>query len=159
MTASLKHCDGSTIGRMNVKWAIGVMEYGKLVASREARPRNPRLAQSQFLRGVQLFQSGQIAAAAPILLTAIQADDKHFEAHHALGSALAQIGRFAEASAILARAVALSLSISRRHCVSRPTAGVVTGSASTCLRRRVLLSRSGGWAIAGAAPGDTIGPT
>ncbi len=107
MTASLKHCDGSTIGRMNVKWAIGVMEYGKLVASREARPRNPRLAQSQFLRGVQLLQSGQIAAAAPILLTAIQADDKHFEAHHALGSALAQIGRFAEASAILARAVAL----------------------------------------------------
>ncbi len=42
-----------------------------------------------------------------MLLAAIQSDDRHFEAHHALGSALAQSGRFAQAAEILARAVAL----------------------------------------------------
>jgi tetratricopeptide (TPR) repeat protein len=70
-------------------------------------PSDPRAAQNQFLRGVQLLRSGQTAAAASILLAAIQSDDKHFEAHHALGSALAQSGRFAEASEALLRAVAL----------------------------------------------------
>ena len=69
--------------------------------------RDPRAAQSQFLRGVQLLRSGQTAAATSTLLAAIQSDDQHFEAHHALGSALAQGGRFADASEALSRAVAL----------------------------------------------------
>jgi tetratricopeptide (TPR) repeat protein len=43
----------------------------------------------------------------PVLLEAMQSDPTHFEAHHALGSALMRSGRFADASAILARAVAL----------------------------------------------------
>jgi tetratricopeptide (TPR) repeat protein len=82
-------------------------EYGTLIANRETQPRNPKLAQDQFLRGVQLLRTGQTAAATSSLLAAIQSDDRHFEAHHALGSALAQGGRFADAGAILSRAVAL----------------------------------------------------
>ena len=66
-----------------------------------------RAAQEQFLRAVQLLRSGQNAAATSILLAAIQADENHFDAHHALGSAFAQNGQFAEASAILSHAVSL----------------------------------------------------
>jgi tetratricopeptide (TPR) repeat protein len=54
-----------------------------------------------------MLRAGQTASATSILLAPIQLDDKHFEAHHALGSTLAQGGRFADASEILSRAVAL----------------------------------------------------
>jgi tetratricopeptide (TPR) repeat protein len=57
------------------------------------------------LRGAQALRSGQTAAATSILLAAIQSDENHFDAHHALGSAFAQNGQFAEAAAILSRAV------------------------------------------------------
>jgi tetratricopeptide (TPR) repeat protein len=70
-------------------------------------PSDPRAAQNQFLRGVQLLRSGRTMAATSILLAAIQSDDKHFDAHQALGSALAQNGRFADASEAFSRAVAL----------------------------------------------------
>jgi tetratricopeptide (TPR) repeat protein len=43
----------------------------------------------------------------PALLAAMQLDPNHFEAHHALASALMQSGRFADAIVILSRAVAL----------------------------------------------------
>jgi tetratricopeptide (TPR) repeat protein len=86
---------------------LAEVEFETLIANREAQTRDPRAAQNQFLRGVQLLRSGQTAAATSILLAAIQSDDKHFDAHHALGSALAQSGRFAEASEVLSRAVAL----------------------------------------------------
>jgi tetratricopeptide (TPR) repeat protein len=65
------------------------------------------IAQTQFLRGVQLLRSGQNAAAISTLRAAIRADNKHFDAHHALGSAFAQAGQFAQATEILRRAVAL----------------------------------------------------
>ncbi|MDQ2859917.1 MAG: tetratricopeptide repeat protein, partial [Pseudomonadota bacterium] len=70
-------------------------------------PSDPRAAQNQFLRGVQLLRSGQSAAATSALLAAIRSDDKHFHAHHALGSAFGQGGRFADARDALVRAVAL----------------------------------------------------
>jgi tetratricopeptide (TPR) repeat protein len=54
-----------------------------------------------------LLRFGQTSAAMPVLLQAMQLDPDHFEAHLALGSALMHSGRFADASAILSRAVAL----------------------------------------------------
>jgi tetratricopeptide (TPR) repeat protein len=54
-----------------------------------------------------LLQTGQLSAAMPNLLQAVLLDANHFEAHHALGSALLQSGRFADASAILLRAAEL----------------------------------------------------
>jgi len=68
---------------------------------------NPQAAQMQFQRGLQLLQSGNLPAAMPALLEAMQLDRNHFEAHHALGWALLRSGRFADASVILSRAVAL----------------------------------------------------
>ncbi len=56
---------------------------------------------------MQLLRAGQTAAAISSLRAAIRADGKHFDAHHALGSAFAQIGQFADASTVLQRAVAL----------------------------------------------------
>src|SRR5215472_3521309 len=64
-------------------------------------------AQEHFQRGIQLLRSGQTSAAMPVLLEAMQLDPNHFEAHHALGSALLQSGRIANATAILSRAVGL----------------------------------------------------
>jgi tetratricopeptide (TPR) repeat protein len=72
-----------------------------------APPSDKRTAQTQFLRGVQLLRAGQTPAAISTLLAAIQADDKHFDAYHALGSAFAQSGQFDRAAEILLRAVAL----------------------------------------------------
>jgi tetratricopeptide (TPR) repeat protein len=89
-----KRCCGAVSGQPNAPGLVG-------------SPSGPRVAQAQFLRGVQLLQSGQTAAATATLLAAIRADDTHFDAHHALGSALAQGGQFADASAVLSRAVAL----------------------------------------------------
>jgi tetratricopeptide (TPR) repeat protein len=43
----------------------------------------------------------------PYLLEAASADATHFEAHHALGAALLQVGRFGDASTVLLRASAL----------------------------------------------------
>ncbi len=86
-----------------------------MIANRDVQPRNPKLAQDQFLRGVQLLRSGQTAAAASSLLAAVRADDRHFEAHHALGSVLAQGGRFADAVAVLTRAVALRPDAAAAH--------------------------------------------
>ncbi len=86
-----------------------------MIANHDGQPRNPKLAQDQFLRGVQMLRSGQTAAAASSLLAAIRADDRHFEAHHALGSALAQAGRFADAAAVLTRAVALRPDAAAAH--------------------------------------------
>jgi tetratricopeptide (TPR) repeat protein len=54
-----------------------------------------------------MLRSGQTAAAATILLAAIESDEQHFDAHHALGAAFAQCGRFADSSEILSRAVRL----------------------------------------------------
>ena len=68
---------------------------------------DPRVAQAQFLRGVQALRSGQIPTAIPMLLGAIRADDTHFDAHHALGVALMQAGQFADAEQVLLRAAAL----------------------------------------------------
>jgi len=72
-------------------------------------------AQKQFQKGVQLLRSGQTAAAIASLRAAIEADDKHFDAHHALGSAFAQNGQFADASAVLLRAVALRPNVAAAH--------------------------------------------
>jgi len=68
---------------------------------------DPKAAQKQFLRGVKSLKSGQVQAAMPLLLEAMQMDPTHFDAHLALGSALIASGRFADASQILARAVSL----------------------------------------------------
>ncbi|HEY2446820.1 MAG TPA: sulfotransferase [Rhizomicrobium sp.] len=70
-------------------------------------PAAPQSAQQQYRRGVQLLQSGQVAAAMPLLLAAILADGNHFDAHHALAVGLMRSGRFADAGRILARAVTL----------------------------------------------------
>ena len=61
----------------------------------------------QFQRGVEALRSGRPLDAIPFLLQAIRLDGKHFEAHHALGSASLQTGRFADASAVLLHALAL----------------------------------------------------
>jgi len=89
-----KRCCGAASGRPKAPGTL-------------ASPSDPRAAQDQFLRGVQLLRSGQTAAATSILLEAIRSDDRHFDAHHALGSAFAGSGRFADASEALFRAVAL----------------------------------------------------
>lgn len=70
-------------------------------------PSNPPASQLQFRRGVKLLQSGQAPAAIPVLQEAIRLDAGNFDAHHALGSALLQTGRFTEASAALLRALML----------------------------------------------------
>jgi tetratricopeptide (TPR) repeat protein len=54
-----------------------------------------------------MLRAGQPAAAIPILAAAIEAGGAPFDAYHALGTALMQTARFAEASAILAHAVEL----------------------------------------------------
>jgi tetratricopeptide (TPR) repeat protein len=61
----------------------------------------------QFRRALQLLQAGQPSEAIPILQETIRSDAGYFEAQHALGSALLQIGRFAEASQALLRALML----------------------------------------------------
>ena len=68
---------------------------------------NAEAAQTQFRRGLQALRSGKPLEAIPLLNAAIGADARFFEAHHALGSALLQVGRFADASAALLRALAL----------------------------------------------------
>ncbi|HTZ69729.1 MAG TPA: sulfotransferase [Acetobacteraceae bacterium] len=73
-------------------------------------------AQRQFLRAVQLLKSGQLAAAMSMLAAVIESDRNHFDAYHALGSALMQCGRFADASAILYQAVALRPDSAAAHC-------------------------------------------
>lgn len=72
-----------------------------------AESTNPHAARMQFRRAVQLLQSGQPSAAIPLLQEAIRLDAKNFEAHHALGSALLQIGRLPEAGAALLQALML----------------------------------------------------
>jgi tetratricopeptide (TPR) repeat protein len=76
------------------------VEYPELTANTEA-------AREQFRRGVALLKSGQTVAAMPPLLAACRSDTTYFEAHHALASALMRNGRFADAVAILQRAVEL----------------------------------------------------
>jgi tetratricopeptide (TPR) repeat protein len=61
----------------------------------------------QFRRGVKALQVGRPSEAIPFLQEAIHSDARNFEAHHALGSVLLQIGRFADASPVLLRALAL----------------------------------------------------
>jgi tetratricopeptide (TPR) repeat protein len=89
-----KRCCGAVSGQPKALGSMG-------------SPSGARGAQEQFLRGVQLLRSGQTFAAISVLHAAIQCDETHFDAHHALGSAFAQSGQFAEASAVLARAVTL----------------------------------------------------
>ena len=80
---------------------------GAISAQGAVGPAPAPTAQDHYLRGVQLLQSGQIAAAKAMLLAAIHADETHFGAFHALGSALLQGGQFAQAAGILDRALAL----------------------------------------------------
>ncbi len=61
----------------------------------------------QFRRAVEALRSGRPSEAIPLLHEAIRSDAGHFEAHHALGSVLLQVGRFADAGAVLLRALAL----------------------------------------------------
>jgi tetratricopeptide (TPR) repeat protein len=68
-----------------------------------------RLAvQNRFNHAVQLLRAGQPHLAMPVLIEVINADPQHFDATLALGSALMQAGRFADAAAILSHAVALN---------------------------------------------------
>ena len=73
----------------------------------QGSPSNPQAAQMQFRRALQFLQSGRPLEAIPILEEAIRSDAGYFEAHHALGSALLQAGRFAGASQVLLRALML----------------------------------------------------
>ena len=54
-----------------------------------------------------MLRSSQPSAAIPNLFEAIQLDPNHFDAHHALASALLRSGRFTDAVSILSRAVSL----------------------------------------------------
>jgi tetratricopeptide (TPR) repeat protein len=92
-----KHCCGSISGQAKTQ--------GPPVVTSPSPDRHA--AQTQFRRGVQLLQTGQPAAAIPALFSAIQLDPKHFEAHHALASALMRNGRFGDAIAFLLLAVQL----------------------------------------------------
>ncbi len=78
-------------------------------------PAGARSAPELYQQGVQLLRAGQVPAAIPLLLAAIAADENHFDAHHALGNAMLQSARFAEASAILFRAVALRPGAAAAH--------------------------------------------
>jgi Flp pilus assembly protein TadD len=71
------------------------------------QPQAAPTAQQLFTNGVQLLRARQPAAAMPVLLSAIQAGATHFEAYHALGTALIENGRFADASSIITHAVSL----------------------------------------------------
>jgi tetratricopeptide (TPR) repeat protein len=68
---------------------------------------NPQAAAIQFRRGVEALRAAQPLQAIPFLQEAVRSDPSLFGAHHALGSTLLRIGRFADASAVLLRALTL----------------------------------------------------
>jgi tetratricopeptide (TPR) repeat protein len=107
-----KHCCGSAAGHQQ-----GPAEL----------PAGPQTAEEQFRRGAHLLRNGQTLAAMPILLGAMVSDPGHFEAHHALGSALLQVGRLADASTILSQAVTL-----------RPGSAAAWGDLATAYDRQNL---------------------
>ncbi len=102
--AKYKRCCGSVSGQQKPAGPRSLAS-GNLTSG--ASTSDARTAEMQFLRGVQMLRSGQTPAAISILLAATLADDKHFDAHHALGSAFAQGGQFDKATETLLRAVSL----------------------------------------------------
>ena len=95
------------------------LKYKKCCGSAAAPVAPPRAsrqqAQDHFLRGMQHLRAGQIPSAKAMFLAAIQLDETHFEAFHALGAALMQAGQFAQAAGILSRALALRPDAAEAH--------------------------------------------